>query len=53
MDSKTYNKIKNIIDETVNEFKKFIKVQHIDIDLSNKKSFIKDECQLNNLDSNY
>ena len=53
MDSNIYNKIKNLIDETVNEFKKFIKVQHIDIDLSNGKNYIKYECQLINLNSNY
>ena len=53
MDSNTYNKIKNLIDETINEFKKFIKVQHTDISLSGGKNYIKNECQLNNLDSNY
>ena len=46
MDSNTYNKIKNLIEETINEFTKFIKVQHINIDLTNGRSLIKDECQL-------
>ena len=53
IDSDTYKKIKKLIEETVNEFTKFIKVQHINIDLTNGRSFIKDECQLTYLSSNY
>ena len=53
MDTNTYNTIKKLIDETVNDFKKIIKVQHIDINLANERNFIMSECELNNLNSNY
>ena len=42
----TFNFIKNVIEDTLNEFKKFLKVRHKDIDLTELQDEIKESCEL-------
>ena len=54
MDSDIFNKIKSLIEETVVEIQKFIKVQHVDVNLAlNGKEQIKRLCGLKNLMNGY
>ena len=54
MDNKIFSEIKSLIQETVDEIQKFLKVQHVNIDLSiNGKAQIKEFCNLNNLNDGY
>lgn len=54
MDSDTFSKIKLLINETVDEIQKFLKVQHVNVDLSrNGKEQIKKYCSLSNLNDGY
>ena len=47
------NEIKSILEETLNEFPKFLQVQHIDIDLSDQQESIKKSCELDTIGSGY
>ena len=51
--SETLEKTKNLIDETCEEFSKFLKVQHEIINLDGYESLIKEQCELDSIDSNY
>ena len=53
MSNDSYNKIKSLIEETISEFQKFLKVQHIEIDLSGQDESIKKTCKLNAIDGYY
>ena len=53
MSNDTYNKIKSLIEETITEFQKFLKVQHTEIDLSGQDESIKKTCQINAVDGYY
>ena len=46
-------KAKDLIDETISEFSKFVKVQHEDFNLTGNGDNIKKACGVNNIDSNY
>ena len=49
----TFINIKEILEDTFNEFQKFISVQHTDIDLSDKEEIIKRSCDLSTVAYNY
>ena len=53
MTSQTFNRIKDIIEETLNEFKKFLLIQHVSIDLSNYLNTIKESCEIDEVSSDY
>ena len=53
MSEQNYKFIKDLIEDTVKEFYKFLKVQHNNIDLKGQESIIKSNCMLNKIDSNY
>ena len=53
MSTETFNDIKSIIDETTQEFAKFLKVQHVNIDLSGADDKIKQGCEVDSLGSDY
>ena len=48
-----FNNIKNIIEETLKEFQKFLKVQHVSIDLTGGKETIMDGCEVDSISSDY
>ena len=49
----TLNEIKSILEETLNEFSKFLQVQHTDIDLTDQQESIKKSCGLDTIGSGY
>ena len=51
--SQIYNRIKNIIGETLKEFKKFLLIQHVSIDLSKYLNEIKESCNVDEVSANY
>ena len=53
MTSQTFNRIKDIIEETLNEFKKFLLIQHVSIDLSNYLNTIKESCDVDEVSADY
>ena len=53
INSGTLQKIKNLIDETCNEFSKFLKVQHINVGLFNNEEFIKEQCEIDSLGADF
>ena len=53
MNYDTYNKVKKLIEETINEFSKFLKIQHIDITLKGEAKLIKSACEVDSIDPNY
>jgi hypothetical protein len=53
MSNENFNTIKDIIDETTKEFAKFLKVQHVNIDLSGAADKIKQACEVDSLGSDY
>ena len=53
MSNDTFNKVKNLISETVEEFQKFIQIQHVNIDLNGFESTIKEDCEVEQISSDY
>ena len=53
MSDSDLQKAKDLIDETISEFSKFLKVQHEDVNLTGYANSIKRACQVNNIASNY
>jgi hypothetical protein len=53
MTTSNFNTIKSIIDETTQEFAKFLKVQHTNIDLSGAEDKIKQGCEVDAISSDY
>ena len=53
IDSNTLLKIKRLIDETCNEFSKFLKIVHIGVQLSGTENTIKEQCAIDSIGSNY
>jgi hypothetical protein len=53
MSATDFNTIKNIIEETLKEFQKFLKIQHTDINLSGYAETIMQECDLDSIGSGY
>ena len=53
MSLNTFEKIKDLIEETFDEFKKFLMVQPVDINLSGQLNDIKQSCDLETIGSNY
>ena len=53
MTEATFKKIKSLINETFDEFAKFIKIIHEDIDLSGQYNNIISGCEVDEIDSNY
>ena len=51
--SQNYQNILKMIQETLDEFKKFLLVQHIDIDLSESLSEIKESCEVEEVGNDY
>ena len=44
VDSNTLEKIISLIEDTCKEFSKFIKVEHVNVQLSGQENFIKEQC---------
>ena len=53
MKSDNFNKMKVLIEDTITEFKKFLRVQHYDIDLSGQEDSIKQSCNIISISSSY
>ena len=54
MDSTEYEKAKSIITETANEFKRFLQVQHIDIEITEEEiNSVKDTCEIDLTSKDY
>ena len=53
MSTQSFEKVKDILSDTLNEFKKFLYVQHKDIDLSDYYDKIKESCELDNISGDY
>ncbi len=53
MDTNIFNKVKNLILDTFEEFQKFLKTQHQDIDLSGHYKTIKERCEIDEIASDY
>jgi len=53
MSTENFNIIKGVIDETTQEFSKFLKVQHVNIDLSGAEDKIKQGCSVDSIGSDY
>jgi hypothetical protein len=53
MTTETLEKAKKLIDETISEFNKLLKVQHVDIDLEGEEDTFKKGCGLNKLPSDF
>ena len=53
MDDETFNKIKNIISDSLEDFKKFLQIQHVDIDLDGQEDEIKKDCEIQEISSDY
>ena len=53
LSSKNFENIKYLIEDTIKEFQRFLKVQHEDIDLTGKKDTIMDYCDLNSIGNGY
>ena len=53
LSQRDYDNLKYLIEDTVKEFQKFLKVQHEDIDLTGEKETIKDYCYLDNIGNDY
>ena len=53
INSATLQKIKNLIDETCNEFSKFLKVQHINVGLFNNEELIKEQCEIDSIGADF
>jgi hypothetical protein len=46
MTSSIFDNIKNTIEDTLNEFKKFLLIQHVNVDLSGQLENIKESCEI-------
>ena len=53
MDTTSFNTIKDVIEETLTEFQKFLKIQHASIELNGAKDSIMSGCGLDSIDSGY
>ena len=53
VNTETLNRIKNLLDQTCEEFGRFIKVEHINVELAGNENLIKEQCQINNLGVDY
>ena len=53
LSSKNFENIKYLIEETIKEFQRFLKVQHEDIDLTGEKDTIIDYCELSSIGNGY
>ena len=53
MSEDTFSHAKELIDETVKEFEKFIGIQHQNIILTGRESIIKESCKVNEIGSDY
>ena len=53
INSQTLEQIKNLIDETCQEFQRFIKVEHNTINLDGYEELIKEQCQIDFLGPDY
>ena len=48
-----FEKIRDLIEETFDEFKKFLMIQHVSIDLSRYLNMIKEVCEIQRVGSDY
>ena len=53
INSQTLEQITNLIDETCQEFERFIKVEHYTINLDGYEELIKEQCEIDFLGSDY
>lgn len=53
IDSNTLQRIRRLIDETCNEFSKFLKVAHYSVDLTGLENTIKEQCAIDSIGSGY
>ena len=53
MSTTDFNTIRSVIEETLTEFQKFLKIQHVDIDLTGAQETIMDGCDLDTVSSDY
>ena len=53
LSSQIFNQVKNIIEETLLEFKKFLLINHENIDLSGYYDIIKSSCDVDEISSDY
>ena len=53
MTSSIFDNIKNTIEDTLNEFKKFLLIQHVNVDLSGQLENIKESCEIDEISSDY
>ena len=53
MNENTFTHVKKLIDETVQEFEKFLGIHHQDINLKGRESIIKESCNVKEIGSDY
>ena len=53
MSEEIFNNVKNLITETIQEFQKFLQVQHVDLQLNSAENAIKQVCQVEQISSDY
>ena len=53
IDDETLNRIIRLIEETCREFSKFLKIIHVNVDLTGFDNTIKEQCEIDNLGSGY
>jgi len=53
MSTTDFNTVRSIIEETLKEFQKFLKIQHVDLDLDGARDTIMDGCDLTTIGSDY
>ena len=53
INTQTLEQIKNLIDETCKDFGKFLKIEHINVQLSGNEDLIKEQCEIDSLGANY
>ena len=53
MTTTDFNTIRGIIDETLTEFQKFLRIQHANIDLTGERETIMEGCDLDTISSSY
>ena len=53
INTQTLEQIKSLIDETCKEFGKFLKIQHLNVELAGNEDIIKEQCEIDSLGANY
>jgi hypothetical protein len=53
INEETLKKIRNLIEETCEEFSKFVKVEHVNIQLAGNENTIMEQCEINSLGQGY